>query len=297
MSYLLDLALPTPDALRAAAREQIEDAIRLLDQEHAGDPVEAVHGARKDLKKTRSILRLARPDMPTKAYRRENRFLRETARSLSATRDADVMVETLDDLSERYAGQLAKDVFSALRAGLAEDAERQRRQTQGADAEVVGDALRSALARVEDWPLEKCDEDTLRDGIVRAYARGRRAFAEAGREPTVVHLHDWRKRVKDLWYHQRLIEDAWPGLLEAHADESHRLADLLGDDHDLAVLAEALPGEDSVLELIGRRREELQADARRLGERIYAEKPKAFRRRLGSYLEAERPKAVVAHPA
>ena len=47
------------------------------------DPVEAIHDARKRIKKTRALLRLARPGLKTKAYRRRNRELRDTGRGMS----------------------------------------------------------------------------------------------------------------------------------------------------------------------------------------------------------------------
>jgi hypothetical protein len=50
-------------------------------------------------------------------------------------------------------------------------------------------------------------------------------------------LHEWRKRAKDLWYHHRLLKDAWPGPVKAFADEADQLGKLLGDDHDLATLS------------------------------------------------------------
>jgi CHAD domain-containing protein len=131
---------------------------------------------------------------------------------------------------------------------------------------------------------------------VRAYARGRDALACVERERSVEALHEWRKRVKDLWYHQRLLRDAWTAPLKAMAAESHRLADLLGDDHDLAVLAERVTGSEgsatldneTLLSLIAERRAELQEAALELGHRIYAEKPKAYGRRLARYLAAAR---------
>ena len=95
--------------------------------------------------------------------------------------------------------------------------------------------------------------------------------------------------------------DAWPQELEARADEVHRLTDLLGDDHDLAVLADEVQsaGETSddradLLAAIDRRRADLQAEAFKLGARVYAEKPKAFRRRMEALLEAWRGAPVSA---
>ena len=76
--------------------------------------------------------------------------------------------------------------------------------------------------------------------------------------------------------------------------ELHELADLLGDHHDLSMLADDLaarPGlgsRQALAGLIARRQDELLDDALALGERIYAEKPKAFVRRLRGYWAAWR---------
>ena len=75
-------------------------------------------------------------------------------------------------------------------------------------------------------------------------------------------------------------------MLKAQADAADRLTKLLGDDHDLAQLAEHLPDEPAVLDAIAELRAEIQADAWQLGHRLYAEKPKAFGRRLARYLDA-----------
>ena len=64
MSYRMDLDKPVPDALRAGAVERLERAATRLRTDHDSDPAEAVHGARKDLKKTRALLRLARQGLP-----------------------------------------------------------------------------------------------------------------------------------------------------------------------------------------------------------------------------------------
>jgi len=295
MPYRLDLAADPADALRAAVREQLDDAVRRLRDDRGGDPAEAVHEARKDLKKARSLLRLARPGLPGDVYRRENGALRATGRSLSGARDADVLVETVADLGERYAGQLPEAQFAALGAGLAAAADEARasaRDDVAADAVATLDAV---AARVGDWPLERCDHDTLVHGATRAYRRGRTALAAVEKTPSVECLHDLRKRVKDLWYHGRLLEEAWPRVVKAQSKAAHALADLLGDDHDLAVLAERVErgvatdapiDDEAVLGLIARRRAELQAELMPIARRLYAEPPKAFRGRLREYVRA-----------
>lgn len=300
MAYRLSLEDDVASGVRACAREQLAGAAERLERADE-DPVVAVHEARKHLKKTRALLRLARPALGKRAYRAENDALRDAALMLSGTRDADVLAQTVGKLAEHAAGRLPADAFEQLRDALAAEAGGGGRGAGGIpQREAVIEALRAAELRVESWPLERAGWDDVLDGVTRAYARGREAFAAARADPTPESLHAWRKRAKDLWYHQRLLAPAWPGVLNAQAEEAHALTELLGDDHDLAVLAERLAAGDGgapplapatdaqrpeLLALVAHRSDELRAAATRLGRRVYAEKPKAFSRRIGRYVE------------
>jgi hypothetical protein len=85
----------------------------------------------------------------------------------------------------------------------------------------------------------------------------------------------------------------WPGLVRELADQAHKLADYLGDEHDLTVLrqkaqehGDAIPDREDLsafLSLIDRRRLELQKKAIVLGHRLYEEKPGAFATRFQGY--------------
>jgi CHAD domain-containing protein len=138
--------------------------------------------------------------------------------------------------------------------------------------------LEEARARVDDWPLERDGFDAFEDGLSQTYRRGRRAWRAALKEPSTENLHEWRKRVKDLWYHCSILEEAWKPVMKALAGEAHELSDRLGDDHDLSVLLDF--GADSLEPLIATRRGELQDDAFAYGQRLYADKPKAHVRRI-----------------
>jgi len=144
--------------------------------------------------------------------------------------------------------------------------------------------LREARGRVNGWPLERDSFDALRDGLKRTYRRGRRDLRAARADPTVEALHEWRKRAKDLWYQQTLLRALWPPVMQAVGDEAHELANRLGDDHDLAMLAdwvrEHAEAEPEFFEAVQRRRSELQGEAIALGERLYADRPGAYVRRL-----------------
>lgn len=306
MGYELAPDRTLPDELRRVAAEELDGAVeRLLGPgDGDGDRVAAVHETRKHFKKTRSVLRLARGELGDKTYRRENTRLREAGNKLSDVRDAHVAVQTLDKLTERFAAELPPDAFAGVHRELAERRRRASERLAGADSPVedVVAIVRQARARVPDWPLDRDRWRVVGAGLRVQYARGARRFARARRDPTARNLHEWRKRVKDLWYHLRLLRPVWPGVMGELADRAHDLSDRLGDDHDLAVLREVLdedpggfgdPAEVSALrELIDRRRAELRQAAERLGRRLYADDARVLDRRLKAYWKAARAEAA-----
>jgi len=115
------------------------------------------------------------------------------------------------------------------------------------------------------------------EAVTTTYRRGR---AAAAKPATDEDLHEWRKRVKDLWYQARLLS------IKRVARDAKALSKLLGDDHDLAVLSTELPHDDPLQPLIGDRRAALQKRARKLGARVYEKPPKAFRKRVRKRLRA-----------
>ena len=297
MAYRLGDGERADQGVRRCATEQLDRAIAELTEGVKRDPVEAVHDARKALKKERSLLRLARGGIGPRIRRRENAALRDAGRRLSATRDADVMVQALDDLANRYAGQLPKKTFASIRTHFEAEGLKARRSLMdsGLTAEVA-DELRAVRARTDHWKSTASGWKMIGDGLAQSYRRGRQAFKRARARPTDERLHEWRKRAKDHWYQLRLLAPIAPGTMGGQAKDAHRLADLLGDDHDLAVLrtelrkAEPMLAVDveSVIALLDHRRAQLQAEAVLLGERMYAEKPKAFARRIRAYWKAWR---------
>jgi CHAD domain-containing protein len=293
--YRLGRREPLGYGVRRVARGRLDGAVeRLRDADL--DEVEAVHEARKDLKKLRSTLRLVRPVLGDSDYRRENERYRDAGRHLSDVRDAQAIAETVAALEDRFEDESPpggwKPIAQALeRSDGADPAEIDRRREHAA-AEIE-----AGRRELETLSLPGDGFEVVGPGLRRAYSRGRRRLADAASDPSDERLHELRKRAKDLWYHLRLLRPAWRPVLEPLADQAHELSDRLGDDHDLVVLRERLdaPGIALTAEqreyldgLIERRRSELQAEAFALGERLYAEKPKAFANRLGVYWEAPR---------
>src|SRR5581483_7378047 len=186
MTYRLQPDESVPDGLRRCAREQLDRAIDELSIRVADDPVEAVHEARKSLKKARSLLRLGRGALEADERRRENDALRSAGRRLSAARDAEVMLEATDALAEQFAGRLPQTTFDAIRRHLvAERDPARRRMLESGLTGQVADELRAVRSRIDDWTLHASGWKALEPGLERSYARGRAALAKARRHPTV----------------------------------------------------------------------------------------------------------------
>jgi CHAD domain-containing protein len=140
---------------------------------------------------------------------------------------------------------------------------------------------------IAEWPLRTDSWKLVGPGVDRAYRRGKREMRRAAADPSGPAMHQWRKRAKDLWYQLRILRDATPDSLSEGLGLADRLAEVLGDHHDLTLLRDDLLRRDPpairrppVVAAIAARQDELAAKAFDLGESLYARKPKTFRRKL-----------------
>jgi len=289
------------EAVQRVAREQIDEAISEIDNEQL-DRHEAVHQVRKRCKKLRGLIRLVRPQFE-ETCQRENAWYRDASRMLSYVRDAQSIIETYDKLVDRFEDAVDRKALSSIRRRLTE-----RRREVAEDEVGLRERLRefrermaAGRERVAAWRLEVGNFGAVAGGLSKTYARARHAMREAYETPSVESFHEWRKRVKYHWYHMRLLRNVWKEPMKARRDEASLLAHLLGDDHDLAVLRETLlqsPDEfgdeqliRTTLGLITQRQAELRAEAKSLGARLLAEKPKRFVKRMKRYWWAWHDKA------
>jgi CHAD domain-containing protein len=283
---------------------RVDNALAELRGETESTPADAIHEARKDMKKVRSAIRLVRDALGDDLYRRENQHYRDIGRELSGLRDAEVLVETLESLAERF-GPAQSERYAGLGDRFQRELQTRREDgSQEREMATAAAALTTGRGRVETWPLEGDEWELIAPGIHRSYRRGRKRLREVEERVSDETLHEWRKRAKDLWYQLRLIQDAAPELIGTQAAQAHDLSDHLGDDHDLVLLREQAQrrredfGEAGdqrlLLQLIDQRRGELQFAASSLGERIYSEKPKRFVKRLETRWKLWRKREPVA---
>ena len=257
------------------------------------DPAAAIHSARKDIKKIRSVLRLLRDELGEKTYGAENERYRDAGRTLSGSRDAEVKVETLDGAGGALRARDAERLGLGLERPAGARAPRgDRRRRDAAAIEAAVEALEAGREAAAERSLDRLLE-ALRPRPEAGYKGGRKAMAKVAADPDPELVHEWRKRTKDLWYDLRLIRRAWPELLAPTVERARarRPARRPPRPHRSRRGPGVAPegrqqGEDG-----GADRAAPGGAARRaldLGARLYAEKPKAFGTRLHAYWAAWR---------
>ncbi len=115
MAYQLEARETFSVGLKRIAAEELGGALEGL---RGGGDHSTVHDARKRFKKLRAVLRLVRSDLGRRRYREANTLLRDAGRELSGLRDAQVLVETLETLAERFPDKSYRQVFEGMRRTL-----------------------------------------------------------------------------------------------------------------------------------------------------------------------------------
>ena len=285
MAYRLEAGESLAAGLGRVATEEIQRARGAL--QSSVDSEAGVLEARKSFKKVRAILRLSRESLGKPRFRAENIRYRDLARRLAPQRAAAARFEALEWLAQDAEGPARERVLRAARRRLA--ARRRRHDDAGVRAEVA-QALNAEGSGLEGIPLEGFE--AMRSGLARTYGKGRKGMWNAIESPSAEAFHEWRKRVKYLWYQVRLFRNAWPETLDSLAVELHRLSRHLGTAHDLDLLDAALREEAGVdpyfdpspllIRLAAVRTAERDA-ALELGRRLYAEDPEGFVTRIEEY--------------
>jgi len=233
---------------------------------------DAVHDVRVSGKRIRAWLRLLRDAMGDEAYRRENTAVRDLGQLFRRRRDSEVLIETLDGLSNAGSEAFGAEAVAQLKALLHLDAEIAEAEVPFAEAMTrVREVLFQAHRRVEKLELgHGHPERTFR----RIWRQARTAYRAARDTPDTNSLHEWRKQAKYLRYQLEALKDIWPKRVKRWTGTLKAQAEVLGYDHDLAVLAEKLT-DGPQLDEIARLRRGLQTKVLRRAHRFYKPKPKA----------------------
>lgn len=249
MAYRLKPAKRFTDEFQRIAGRELDKAISALELRPEGSS-RAIHVARRCLKRTRALYRLAASEA-RKFYKSENARLRDAARTVADLRDATALIDTAAILVERLSGDeraAAERAVEALRVrkGWVVTAEGDLDET--IDAMIA--ELRDAKAAVGKRRFANGVRPTaymLAAAWRKAMERAQVALAACHEQPTPENFHTLRKRTQDYRFYHLLLQSAWPGVILARERQVKALIDRLGFIHDLAVLGDTLAREPELL--------------------------------------------------
>ncbi|MFP4069760.1 MAG: CHAD domain-containing protein, partial [Opitutales bacterium] len=176
------------------------------------DNPHAVHEARKDIKRMRSLLRMTHGALPNKGIKPVHRQLRKASRQLHHLRDGQVFLTLL----RHWLKNADKRSSPVLRSAMGKVIESLQGQpvpgnrVQASDAQLEA-AFRQHLDKADQY-FRKLEFDKIGwMSLVAAHIRIQRRERECRRrfrdEPGDDALHDWRKRTKDYFYQSIFLKD------------------------------------------------------------------------------------------
>src|SRR5262245_45202422 len=249
MSFQLRQGESVPRGLRRLARKQLRSARDRL-REATPPSDEAIHEARRSVKKVRAIVNLLDADKG-RGLDQARKRLRSINRTLSKLRDADAMRETLTNLRKRNRAVLNEHTVARLRRQLSQhqQAELLEAHESGAwqDLDRTLRKLRRAASR---WEPRHQKFGAIARGTRESHRQGRKALARARKSQRAADFHEWRKQIKALWYQLRLIGGCSAGI-RRDIEALDQAETSLGEDHNIVVLCGELSKDPALGELDG----------------------------------------------
>lgn len=251
-----------------------------------------VHDCRKALKRLKALVRLVEGGLGREKAVKRVKALSAIGRLLSDRRDREVLVETIDKLLPR-SSEGHGDALRRLRREITDPNRGQLVLTSGWKEEIATRLKREAK-RFSRLRFRNGGRSAFAGGLEKSYRAARKALKKAYKGGTVEDFHSLRKAVQWQWRQMSLLSRAWPEEFLARASAARELSQVLGDDHDFALLtatAHASPElseaeKEMVAALCERQQVGLRSDARTRAALLLAERPKQFSKRTMAYWRA-----------
>ena len=183
MVFKLDSRHDLTEQFRGMACKRLDQALAALRtrSRSARSLDTAVHKARKRIREVRALLRLMRAPMGEKAFKRENRALRDACRPLSAVRDATALIEAFKTLQAEAGVNAPLETFESTRKALRKRRQDLRRRAlqQAETLEHSAAAVEKVRDRLKSRKLKHATRKTLKTALRRSCKQAQSAMAAA----------------------------------------------------------------------------------------------------------------------
>ena len=300
MPYVFRKSESVTRATRRVARELLDDTTRLIRNPKVSLDIRT-HEARKAIKKLRGMLRLVESSSRRgRADRALDKDLRDVARKLAPFRDSDVMRAALHVAAKGSHGLLDNKTAEAIHDCVT-DHHPVEKSTQAVSlalyaTDVTSLADKIAASKIHTRTLSALRKSYLKtcntaQNLMRKVLTGKASEAD---------FHEWRKFVKYHFYHTRLLAGLYGKQARKRAKDANELEEILGQHHDLAVLAERIKAHRrevrkfcdvaKLLRYLEKRQREMERTALQLGRKLFPKKAESVEELFLNYGAAKKKK-------
>ena len=227
--------------IKPALAGYIRDAQTLMKQSVVPDE-KVVHDVRVLMKKARSVLKLAAPQLDIKFHEKEMQALREVGRIMCSWRETSVHRKNLKGLRRDH-----PDIFSKLQDNEKINLLLKKPETERipSDTEInsVGkiiDILNKTYYRVRFEPMNNFDPQLLIKSLESAYTYIVDNYLVCRNKPGQANIHELRKRSKDFFYQLWFFRPLNPSVVKVLEKKLDIMTQNLGKYNDLSQLIKAI---------------------------------------------------------
>jgi CHAD domain-containing protein len=268
---------PSPANLQALGRAELRALAAAL---KAARAAESVHGARRRIKRARSLLRLLREPMGEERFAAANGALRDAADALAGQRRAEALVAAAARLGGGHKGRAAWQKLAEAHAA---------ETVAGGGLEAARASIAAAATILSGLRPARRPSPAVAEAFLAAYRKARKRLRQGFASGNAQELHTARKHVIHHLHQIDLLRDHLRRP-DSRLEALEQLREALGDLNDLDELGQlaaegALP--QPAAAAMAKRRAVLLARAGKSATRLFRLKPEAFRKRIGAMWEAE----------
>lgn len=221
--------------VKASMSEYLSGSLKLLSAQPVPDDG-AIHDVRVLMKKHRAAVRLVRPLLDETVYRREYLAGRETGQIMSLWRETAVLRKTVRALKKNN-----RELFVRLRGNeKIQELLRKPYSTWDQAGErakavgEVGDRLKKALYRLRFLGLNDLDMRMVLGELEKSHLTASAAYLACRNRPSVILLHQFRKKSKTFMYQLLFIRHLSPQRVKQLEKKLATVTENLGKCNDLA---------------------------------------------------------------
>lgn len=255
---------------------------------HSNPDEIVIHNTRKRIKFLRALLRLVKYEVDNVVFSSQNNFLRHIKNLSTKQREIVVLEKTILQLLATSSKTSTILFLQNLLAAV--ELEKMKINADPPHTELVERYKRLLIVYrnlIREWDFSFRDIKMIVRGVYELYFKARRLLVISKKSRDVHHLHDLRKRTKDIYHILSMLRPASEAELTKTIIKFKKLSDLLGDIHDLFTIPEYIkhlrPEEinstayDRIYKRISRRIETRIEKSFLLSDEIYGQTPYQFR--------------------